>query len=70
MGYPQRTVLVGQAAELAVLPLDHRNHYGVAPGVGLNVLQPRRAAFKEVGRGLNALLPVLVAPGWAAIWGQ
>ena len=49
VGYPQRTVLVRQAADLAVLPLDHGNDNGVTPDVGLNVLQPRFAALEEVG---------------------
>jgi hypothetical protein len=44
LGDAQRPVLVGQAADLPVLPLDHHEDDGVAPGVRLMEPVPRETS--------------------------
>src|SRR5919109_485587 len=56
----QRPVLVRQAADLPVLPLDHHENDRVAPGVRLDHLQLRLAAREVARRRPNALGSVVV----------
>ena len=66
LGDAQRPVLIGQAADLPVLPLDHHQDDGVAPDVRLRQLQLRLAGLEVAGCRLQALGPVLVAGGFPA----
>ena len=67
VGDPDRQVLVGLITDPAVLPLDHAQDDGVAPGVGLHVLE-RRLAVGEGARPRRQLPgPVLVPAGRPAV---
>jgi hypothetical protein len=56
-GHPQRPVLVGQPADLAVLALDGHQNDQVAGPVGLKDLQIRLTTAAEVfGKRVNSLV--------------
>ena len=66
LGDVQRPILVGQAADLPVLALDHHEDDGVAPSVHLHDVELRIAGLEVAGCRPQALGPVVVTSGLPA----
>jgi hypothetical protein len=68
LGHAQRPILVRQAPDLSVLPLDHHQHHGVAPDVRILQLQLRLAGLEVAGRSASprrsGLLRTLTIRPW------